>query len=504
MADLADRYAAWRAPQDDCSVLLWPEPGSLLADAAANNRSLRAASAGRIQNAPLPDLRQAFRRFLGVHDDNQLVFATGHQTELHHPGVWAKNVLIDAAAAKAGGLAVHVAVDTDAPKHLSLRFPGFGRPFTDDEKLTAADWAGQLNPPTPIHLQQLADDVERAAGDWPFVPSTDLFFDVARRWLLEAETLPGVLTAALHEYDWGLGLRYSAMLASPLWQSPPFLAFAHHLLANADRFAADYNAGLRAYRERNHIKTPGRPMPDLARKDDRCETPFWRDDLARGHRVRAWVDRGDDGQWALAAGDGDRLPLRPGIAAHTAADHLLSFLRKHHLRLAPRALTLTMTLRLLAADQFVHGIGGGQYDQVADEVIARHFGIDPPRFAVTTATLYWPPAAGRRRTSIPDLLQAGHRLRHGLLGPRKRELAAAINAAPRQGVERQALFQQMHQELGRAAAQSPELREWEEALRGSAAQVVEERAIFDRELFYPIQPRERLERVIADYRGRFA
>ena len=505
MADLADRYAAWRAPQDDCSLLLWPDPARFLAEAADNNRQLRDASAARIQNASLPELRRSLRQFLGFHDDAQLVFATGHQTELHHPGVWAKNVLIDAAAAKAGGVAVHVAVDTDSPKHLSVRFPpGFNRPFTDDETLATAEWAGQLAPPTPTHLQRLADDVSAASADWPFAPSVAPFFDTTRRLLLEAETLPGVLTAALHEYDWSLGLRYSALLASPIWQSPAFLAFAHHLLANADRFAADYNAALRDFRQRNGIRTPGRPMPYLAQKDDRCETPFWRDDLARGRRVRAWVERGTDGHWAMVAGDGDRLPLRPGIAADTAADRLLAFLRKHQLRLAPRALTLTMTLRLLVADQFVHGIGGGQYDQVADGVIERHFGIDPPRFAVTTATLYWPPAAGRKRTSIPDLLQAGHRLKHGLLGPRKRELVAQIAAAPRHGAERQSLFQQMQKARIAATLQSPELKTWEETMRGSAARVVEEKALFDRELFYPLQPRERLERIVGAYRSRFA
>ena len=90
------RYADWKAPQSDGDILLWPEPAQLLADARANNAAL-SSSPAIIQNTPLPDLRRQMRNFLGVADDRQLLFVAGHQTELHHPGVWAKNVLIAAA-----------------------------------------------------------------------------------------------------------------------------------------------------------------------------------------------------------------------------------------------------------------------------------------------------------------------------------------------------------------------------------------------------------------------
>lgn len=504
MDNLAHRYAAWKAPQEDRSVLLWPEPDELFADARDNNASLASAQA-TIQNTPLPELRRQLRRFLNIHDDRQLVFATGHQSELHHPGVWAKNLLIDAAATKTGGLAMHVAVDTDAPKHLSLRFPGYSRPFTDDPALVTAEWAQLIAPPTPAHLAALSDDI--AAADWPFAPAIHPLFDTCRRLSLKAEHLPHMLTAALHEFDWSLGLRYSVLLASPIWLSPPFLALAHHLMANADRFAADYNHGLRRYRERNGIRTPGRPMPELAIKSDtsgsRCETAFWRDDQTRGRRVRAWVERSNDAApWTLCFGE-DCLELDPSAPADVAADRLIAFLRRHNLRIAPRALTLTMALRLLLADQFVHGIGGGQYDQVTDEIIARHFGIDPPRFSVSTATLYWPTAAGRERTSIPRILQEGHRLKHSVLGPRKLELVAAIANAPRRSIERQHWFQQLQNELASAAKRSEALMAWQEKLRGASAKVAEERATFDREIFYALQPGERLSGLIQGYRAKF-
>src|SRR5205814_1365274 len=49
--------------------------------------------------------------------------ATGHQIELYHPGVWAKDAFINALATKLNAVAYHFAIDTDAPKHLTLRWP---------------------------------------------------------------------------------------------------------------------------------------------------------------------------------------------------------------------------------------------------------------------------------------------------------------------------------------------------------------------------------------------
>ena len=55
--------------------------------------------------------------------------------------------------------------------------------------------------------------------------------------------------------------------------------------------------------------------------------------------------------------------------------------------LRPRALSLTTWVRLLACDVFVHGIGGAKYDRIADRLIQRYFGVDPPGMICVSATL---------------------------------------------------------------------------------------------------------------------
>ena len=153
----------------------------------------------------------------------------------------------------------------------------------------------------------------------------------------------------------------------------------------------------------------------------------------------------------------------------------------------------------MVVDQFVHGIGGGRYDQVTDLLIRRQFGIEPPRFSVTTATLFFPAAVGRSRVCIPCVVQEGHRLRHQLLGDRKRELVAQIAAAPRLSPERRELFFTLHRQLRTAAAEHPVLQKWEQRLREAQQRDAEDDVLFDRELFYAMQSRERLEALIERY-----
>jgi hypothetical protein len=68
-----------------------------------------------------------------------------------------------------------------------------------------------------------------------------------------------------------------------------------------------------------------------------------------------------------------------------------------------RALTTTMYARLYLADLFIHGIGGGIYDELTDRIMERYFAMPAPAFLVISATLLlplprFPDAANRLRT----------------------------------------------------------------------------------------------------------
>ncbi len=486
------QYADWKAPKADSQILIWPGADVLLA-AAEQNRARIVRAASTIQNSSLADLSRIAREAVGVSDE-RLLIATGHQTELWHPGVWAKNAAIDRIARRCGGAAFHLAVDTDQPKHLDIRWPGASIAATDDVQLHSAAWAGNLRTPSPQHSARIREALSHSG-----LTHKPMLADWLDDLQAGGEFLAPAILHACGKLDASLGLKYDTHRLSPMLENAAWLGLVYHAMSHAQRFAADYNAALSAYREENGIKSVSRPMPDLVTTRQSVELPFWTDDLAAGRRHRMTVELRDGGVWFHVPYESDALAIDPAAPLEQAAEALRRFCTAHHLRIAPRALSLMLFTRLFLCDLFVHGIGGGRYDQITDRLIAAQFQVEPPQFAVSTATMFMPQALGREKACVRCVLQDGHRLKHGLLGPRKRELVGLIAAEPRRSSRRKQLYSQMQDELLRAAVQNPQMDRWRAVLDQTRRQQAADEVAFDREVFYAMQPRERLLGLIEQF-----
>jgi hypothetical protein len=493
--------AQWRAPSEDGEILIWPSVGEIQSHTLSNQKLLGEAHEVRLNGVPLPEIRRWVRKWIDAPADQPLIGA-GHQVELFHPGVWAKNILIDQLARKLGGAAYQFSIDTDAPKHLNLRWPGGSMPITDDEKAATAQWAGLLDAPTPAHVESIENELSKAAQAWGFRPVALDFLHTVKRLTMEIPRLAPLLISALHELDWSLGLRHSALAVAPLWESEGYLLCIHHLAARANEFAADYNAVLHEYRREKGIHSPGRPWPDLQMSGDDCELPLWLDCLETGNRLRASV-KFRQGEAVLECPSRDGFVFKRDAHGWEAAESLKKFLTGHRLRLSPRALILTMFLRLIVCDQFVHGIGGALYDEITDRLIRKRLKIDAPAFCVTTATLLFPSAAEHHRIQLLPILAEGRRLRHGAGDGEKMKLVRQISALPRRSPERSRLFFQMHSRLA-GLQHRPEYRHWEQRLSEARQRLAEQSDLLDRELFYGIQPESRLKQLIDQYRAHFS
>ncbi len=488
------------APKADREMLIWPEPRQMLRNVWESHGVLRGSEA-IIHGVPLRKLRGWMRRWLGHSEDHMPLIATGHQTELHHPGVWIKNAAIDSAARRIGAAALHFAVDTDAPKHLVYHWPGGGRPITDDPSSSKVRWSGLVRAPEAAYVESVYGEARAAAAGWGYEPAWAPFFDTLAKG--GSDDLPGAITKALHAVDRSLDMRHGALLASPMWRTAGYGVFVYDICTRADEYAAKYNAALREFRKAYGIASPGRPMPDLEVQADACEVPFWLDDLRDGSRKRAGLVRDGDA-WTLQCEAGEYRFDRSEKDGFLAAERLMGFLSQCGLRLAPRALTLTSFLRLAVVDQFVHGIGGAMYDQVTDQVLRSWYGIAPPAFAVATATMFFPPAADRERTCMECLSREGRALRHGLLGERKMDLVKQIALAPRRSAQRAVLYSQMHRDLSAAQETDPRMEDFQRRLNEARQRHAEDQIMFDRELPYTLQSRARLEEMVERVRGEFA
>src|SRR5262249_56364097 len=109
-------------------------------------------------------------------------------------------------------------------------------------------------------------------------------------------------------------------------------------------------------------------------RNDLIEAPYWVWRLDSPHREKLFVRR-VNGHLELFAGDRplERLSIEPSKFASAWAGLLQS-----GWRIRPRALTLTLFVRLCLADAFIHGIGGGKYDQGTDPIVRRVFHTEPP------------------------------------------------------------------------------------------------------------------------------
>ena len=402
VSDMLD-FAKLTTPADHGQVLVAPDPSAWIPAAQANSRALRDADAPLLDSTLAEWRRRTRERILGR--DDVLVFVTGHQPEFIHPGVWAKHIVADRAARAAGGVAVNLVVDNDAPHNTNLTIPV----ITDEGLTLSAIPSGELRtgcayeqvPPLSVDgAARFRLAVEQALGDRFQSSQMPTFLDALTASSKAANWVDQIVSAR-RAVEHRLGVSVDDRRVSDVWCSPLIV----DMLARSERFAACYNAALAKYRTIHRVRGTLRPIPDLHVATDRVELPLWayRADQPR-QRVYAAKQRGALTLFAEQTQIGVVPPSH--LKSCAALSALLADLGDWCLR--PRALTLTIWARLFLADLFVHGIGGAKYDRISDFIIAHYYGIAPPHMACVSATLHLdlptPPPVG----------DGVHQLRHAL------------------------------------------------------------------------------------------
>jgi len=383
---------------------------------------------------------------------------TGHQVEFYHAGVWAKAVAVDAVARQTGAVPVDLLVDHDGVEQL-----GFAVPAHEDGHWTrrTVEWAAApvyaadgLLPPTPEQFARWRADLCR----YPLARSDSL------QLLLNA-VKPGTgapgesYTAWMSRGRKALGAALDVDVlhvpTSLLCGHTAWLAFVLAWVRHAAAWGQIYNAQVQAYRRRAGIKNAAHPMPDLKMGSTQIEMPFW---IYRvGTPRERLVLQITDGVPALLYQQ-QVLGLGDVIGAHgwEAATALGQLLERAGLVIRPRALSLTMFVRLFLADLFIHGIGGALYDQITDGILSTIFGTAPPYACVSAAWLL-PLGQPQETSCVSSLRHQRHHLLHNpqlamaerpaaaLLLQERAAVLAQLGAAPHGHDLRRTLFRHLHQ-----------------------------------------------------------
>ena len=397
---LADHLPRLIVPRDHGSLLAHPalDQASRLVD---SNRRLFARYADcKLLTMPLATLRErAKAEILGLAQGylseagepapsanvGAGLLITGHQPELFHSGVWAKNFAVQHLAPQLSCVALNLIVDNDTAKSSVVKVPQAGRmlsvPFdhwkseapyeehrVQDEELfrSFADRTRELIAWDSM-LPAFWQDVQRVATRTAFVG--ERFAAARRTW----------------ERRWGYAPLELPM--SRLCESEAFAWFACHLLIHRTRFRDVHNEEIRAYRERNGIRSKHHPAPELTCDGEWCEMPFWGWKAGEQRRQKLFV-RGDDHRLEMRIGD------RMGPTLEGSPEQIVAAFRtlpSQGWKIRTRAFTTTLFSRLVLADLFVHGIGGGKYDEIVDGLMRRYIGLgDAPALQVLSATLLLP------------------------------------------------------------------------------------------------------------------
>jgi hypothetical protein len=459
----------YQIPAEDGAVLLDPAREEL---PEAVRRSGQALAEVRVTLAdrPLRELRAAFRRSavdaacrylgeLGLSAESTSdapLIVTGHQPAFYHPGIWFKNFLTQWLARETGGTGLNLVVDNDEARDLGLSVPvcdgGEGRRVdvplgSSPAQLAYEEWR-LPDPDTPERfVGGVAGLLEREDMREAFATFAGYFVEACR----ERPDLPSFMTAARCRYEEHFGLKNLELPVSRLCELPECAWFFAHLLAELPRFVECYNSALAGYRRWRGIRNPANPLPALVWGEGWLEAPFWVWRAGEPRRPLRVALAGDDR--VLLDGSAELVRLTSAdLADGELAAGRLADLRERGYKLRTRALTTTMMARMLLGDVFIHGVGGGNYDQITDAIIRTFWGVEPPAYVVASATLCLPfPWKHVPRDEVTRLLY----LLRGLRCNPDRHLPAELRCDP--GVKR--LVEEKWQLIGRRGETALERRE---------------------------------------------
>jgi hypothetical protein len=392
-----------RAPREDGGVLAEP-PLEQVGNLVARNRRELAAAKVELLGKPLVALRrlaqanawQAASRYHAEAGeplpaapiDGQSWLLAGHQPELFHPGVWAKNFALKGLANSHAAFSLNLVVDNDAAKAPLLHVPNGPHVAS----IPYDHWQGE----SPYEERTILDEALFASlpvrsqpftATWAFTPLLPVFWQEVLRHRQRTPLLGERLAAARRTFERQWGCLQAEVPLSRICQGEAFAWFACHLLLNAARLRQEYNDAVHAYRRRYGLRSAFHPVPDLAEEGEWLELPLWGWRAGQHRRARLFARQtpfelqlraGNDAWPTLALGDPERL-----VAQWQA-------LEPGGFKVRTRALTTTLYARLLLGDLFIHGIGGAKYDELADALIDRFFGCPVPGFLVLTATRLLP------------------------------------------------------------------------------------------------------------------
>jgi hypothetical protein len=343
----------------------------------------------------------------------------GHQPELFHPGVWFKNYLLAGISQKlsANGSAcqpLHVIIDHDLAKADTIKtiYEKAGKLVVRNNVLPFRSLA---HPPLPWQStylepsmlpdwQDVVNSVEQDCISQGWEPILSTRFSVLERCISTNKSVGDAFSLLRRSVELSCGIENSEVRMSQLCERSAFGEFVFRCLSESTRLIDAYNLSRDEFRRRRKIRNAAQPVPELQSQAGWVEMPFWiyrarraESEILKDHyRSKLWFSQSARGSYLSNSPSQDasillRVPDDLALDIDTGRCHQVwNEWCQQGICIRPRALMTTLFLRFVLSDLFVHGVGGGLYDSVTDEIACRLWGVTAPKMIVASATLHLP------------------------------------------------------------------------------------------------------------------
>lgn len=312
----------------------------------------------KISSTFISDLSKEFKKELNL-PQNTLIIMTGHQPIIYYPGIFTKLIVAHLIAQSLGGKAYYLVLDTDQ-ELIDWKFIWYEDNQFIKKNFTLSDRKKILlnqtinNNKKNLLIQQL--------NEWQlqlyhiFEPSLVLEIKKIIEFVLETlnknDLKVSELSIIINEYL----MKCYQMSVEPIYVSTVsktkvYKEIFNFIKSHDKLFRNIYNEKLNEFRKKNNIKNIHYPFSNLLEG----ELPFWKSD---GYRRQTLSINDDSYEY-----------------------------------LFPKAITLSMCIRMFLSDFMIHGTGGGIYDLVSEEILKEFFMEEPSPYMIATSTIPLKPKA---------------------------------------------------------------------------------------------------------------